>query len=69
MRVAPFAPAQASGAAHAEVRAAYHLQPDRFAVILVGKDEYVAYRSAVPGTAERLQNRIDAMPMRRAGQR
>ena len=60
-----------SGAADdvAALRARFHLLPRTFAVILVGKDGHEAYRSAEPVTAERLGGTIDAMPMRRAGQR
>lgn len=60
-----------SGAADDPValRAAYHLAPGGFAVLLIGKDGHVAYRSAEPITADRLQGRIDAMPMRQAGER
>ncbi|MBH0619302.1 DUF4174 domain-containing protein, partial [Salmonella enterica] len=57
----------ADGAASLRVR--YHLPPTSFAAVLIGKDGHVAYRSAEPIPAERLQGTIDAMPMRRAGQR
>jgi hypothetical protein len=53
----------------ATVRARLRLARERFGVVLVGKDGSVALRSAEPVLAETLQRRIDAMPMRRAGQR
>lgn len=53
----------------ASLRAAYHLPTNGFAVVLIGKDGHVAYRSAEPVPAEKLQGTIDAMPMRRAGER
>ncbi|WP_375382782.1 DUF4174 domain-containing protein [uncultured Sphingomonas sp.] len=60
-----------SGAADdpASLRARFHLLPSSFAVVLIGKDGHEAYRSAAPVTAQMLQGTIDAMPMRRAGQR
>lgn len=51
------------------LRHQYRLPATRFAVALVGKDGHVALRADQPILAERLQGRIDAMPMRRAGQR
>ncbi|MGI4731419.1 MAG: DUF4174 domain-containing protein [Janthinobacterium lividum] len=51
------------------LRARFHLLPGSFAVVLIGKDGHEAFRSATPVLAERLQGTIDAMPMRRAGQR
>ena len=53
----------------ASLRARFNLLPGSFAVVLVGKDGREAYRSAAPVTAQVLQSTIDAMPMRRAGQR
>ncbi len=60
-----------SGAADdaASLRARLYLLPSSFAVVLVGKDGREAYRSAMPVTAQTLQDTIDAMPMRRAGER
>ncbi len=43
--------------------------PAGFAVILIGKDGHVALRSATVVTAAKLEATIDAMPMRRAGER
>lgn len=53
----------------ADLRRLYDLPSDRFAVALVGKDGSVAVRSDKPVTAASLTRTIDAMPMRRAGQR
>lgn len=47
----------------------YGITPGRFEVLLIGKDGTVALRSARPIPAGRLQSTIDAMPMRRAGER
>lgn len=47
----------------------YRLSPHGFQVLLVGKDGHVALRSAKPIDAGTLQEAIDAMPMRRAGER
>lgn len=51
------------------LRRRYHLSADVFEVLLIGKDGHVALRSAKPISAERLQGTIDAMPMRKAGER
>ncbi|NTS63628.1 DUF4174 domain-containing protein [Sphingomonas sp. HHU CXW] len=51
------------------LRARLRLPATRFALVLIGKDGHVALRSGEPVLAETLQGRIDAMPMRRAGQR
>lgn len=51
------------------LRRRYGLVPGRFAVLLVGKDGHVADRSDRPVAADHLEKTIDAMPMRRAGQR
>ena len=51
------------------LRIRLQLPTKRFAVVLIGKDGHVALRSGEPVLAETLQGRIDAMPMRRAGQR
>ncbi|SEL28311.1 protein of unknown function [Sphingomonas palmae] len=53
----------------ASLRTRLRLRAARFAVVLIGKDGNVALRSAEPVPADTLQGRIDAMPMRRAGQR
>ena len=55
--------------AAATLRARLRLPHERFGVVLIGKDGHVALRSGEPVLAETLQGRIDAMPMRRAGQR
>ena len=51
------------------LRRRYRLKPQRFQVLLIGKDGHVALRSDHPLAAQRLQQTIDAMPMRRAGGR
>ena len=43
----------------------YGVNPDHFAVVLVGKDGHEAFRSERPVPAGDLYARIDAMPMRR----
>lgn len=43
----------------------FDVDPQSFAVILIGKDGHGAYRSKEPVTADALYSRIDAMPMRR----
>lgn len=53
----------------ATLRRRYRLEPARFQVLLIGKDGHVALRSVRPVSADRLQQTIDAMPMRRAGER
>jgi hypothetical protein len=53
----------------AALRGRFALPPDRFSVVLVGKDGHVALRSGEPVGAIELAGAIDAMPMRRAGQR
>jgi hypothetical protein len=55
--------------AAAALRAQLRLSRERFGVVLIGKDGRVALRSGEPVLTETLQGRIDAMPMRRAGQR
>ena len=59
------------GASDAAValRGRYHLPPDRFAVLLIGKDGHVAERAREPLPPAALERLIDAMPMRRAGLR
>lgn len=58
----------ASDAAGA-LRARYGLPSGSFTATLVGKDGHVALRSTEPLRAGDLDRTIDAMPMRRAGQR
>jgi hypothetical protein len=53
----------------AALRQRYQLKADRFEALLIGKDGRIALRAGKPLTAEILQSVIDAMPMRRAGQR
>jgi len=53
----------------AEVRHRYHLPSDHFVVLLIGKDGHVALQSATALSADELTHTIDAMPMRRAGER
>jgi hypothetical protein len=47
----------------------YRLSTDAFQLLLIGKDGHVALRAAKPVEAATLQQTIDAMPMRRAGER
>ncbi len=51
------------------LRRRYRLGASAFQVLLIGKDGHVALRSQEPVSAATLQSRIDAMPMRRAGER
>lgn len=51
------------------LRRRLNLVPGRFAAVLVGKDGHVADRHDRPVAADALEATIDAMPMRRAGQR
>jgi hypothetical protein len=53
----------------ATLRRHFHLPSDSFTVILVGKDGHIALRSTTPVTGETVQQAIDAMPMRKAGER
>jgi hypothetical protein len=48
-----------------ELRHRFHIEPDKFTVILIGKDGGEKLRSRVPITAQRLEQTIDAMPMRK----
>lgn len=50
-------------------RRRYGLAAGNFHLVLIGKDGHVALRSSKPLNAAQLQGTIDAMPMRRAGQR
>ncbi len=52
----------------AALRRRYHL-PTAFTAILIGKDGGEKLRSAKPFPAAALEATIDAMPMRKAGQR
>lgn len=51
------------------LRRTMRLPRGRFAVILIGKDGHEALRSRDPVSGQALSDRIDAMPMRRAGGR
>jgi uncharacterized protein DUF4174 len=53
----------------ASLRRKYRLPADAFAVILIGKDGGEKLRSASPIPATVLEQTIDAMPMRRNGER
>ena len=53
----------------AELRRRYRLPARSFSVALIGKEGHVALRSSTALTAAQLQTAIDAMPMRKAGQR
>ncbi len=53
----------------AVLRQRFALPAEAFAVVLLGKDGHEAFRASVPATAQRLEDTIDAMPMRKAGQR
>ena len=53
----------------AELRDRYHLPAAIFSVALIGKDGHVALRSRTLLTGAELEAAIDAMPMRRSGQR
>lgn len=53
----------------ATLRQRHRLPRDRFVAILIGKDGGEKMRSAKPIAADVLAETIDAMPMRRAGQR
>lgn len=47
----------------------YRLATGAFQVLLIGKDGHVALRATEPVEARTLQDTIDAMPMRKAGER
>lgn len=51
------------------LRQAYDLSAGRFVIALIGKDGRVAVRTGKPIPDQRIEGIIDAMPMRRAGQR
>ncbi len=53
----------------AALRLRYQLSSQTFAVLLIGKDGHVALRAGAPQGGTALADAIDAMPMRRAGQR
>jgi len=57
-----------AGDSAAALRRKYHL-PATFTAILIGKDGGEKLRSAKPLPAAALEATIDAMPMRKAGQR
>jgi hypothetical protein len=52
-----------------ELRERYKLASNNFSVLLVGKDGHVALRSKTPLSGAQIEGVIDAMPMRKAGQR
>lgn len=58
-----------SGDTGAMLRRKWRLPAGRFTLILVGKDGHEAVRSQEPLTGAAISARIDAMPMRRAGER
>ena len=47
-----------------EQRTRFHVQPDQFLVVLIGKDGGEKLRQHAPITIEKLSSTIDAMPMR-----
>ena len=47
------------------VRQRFHVRPEEFAVVLVGKDGGAKWRSGKPVSMEALNGKIDAMPMRK----
>ena len=51
------------------LRDRYHFATTIFSVALIGKDGHVALRSRTALTRAQLEAAIDAMPMRRSGQR
>jgi hypothetical protein len=51
------------------LRQRYGLPATTFSVVLIGKDGHVALRSPTALTGAQLETAIDAMPMRKAGQR
>jgi hypothetical protein len=53
----------------ASLRQRFRLSADAFEILLIGKDGHIALRSSDPISAETLQSTIDAMPMRKAGER
>jgi hypothetical protein len=53
----------------AELRERYQLPPETFSAVLIGKDGHVALRSATALSGAQLEGVIDAMPMRKAGER
>jgi hypothetical protein len=52
-----------------ELRGRFRLTATNFAVVLIGKDGHIALRSATALTGAQMATAIDAMPMRKAGQR
>jgi hypothetical protein len=53
----------------ASLRKRYRLSQTAFLAVLIGKDGHVAQRSLQPIDASTLERTVDAMPMRRNGQR
>jgi hypothetical protein len=58
-----------SGETATALRNRYHFAAATFSVALIGKDGHVALRSQDALTGAQLEAVIDAMPMRRSGQR
>jgi len=52
-----------------QLRTRYHFDAKTFAVALIGKDGHLALRSMTALSGVQFQTAIDAMPMRKAGQR
>lgn len=52
-----------------DLRRRFALPPGQFTAVLLGKDGHVAVRSREPVDGALLTRTIDAMPMRRAGER
>ena len=46
-------------------RRSFHVEPDEFTAILLGKDGGEKYRSSKPVSFTKLRDKIDSMPMRR----
>jgi hypothetical protein len=55
--------------AASKLRQRFNIPAGRFSIVLIGKDGHVALQSATPLSTDVLSETIDAMPMRRAGQR
>lgn len=53
-----------SAAEQAAARRRFHIQPNKFTVILIGKDGGEKLRSHTPISLDTLRSTIDAMPMR-----
>ncbi|CAN5510880.1 DUF4174 domain-containing protein [soil metagenome] len=57
-------PVFASDTEQKHLRSRYNIQPQEFAVLLLGKDGGEKLRSRTPVTMEKLSHLIDSMPMR-----